>query len=108
MKTKPKILMLVPPQGCHRSTTAAVQELDETLIPQVEALAKVIEAKAEDWKNVVKIGRTHLEDAVPLTFGHHQQLPALGAHPGRRLPEVPRVLGGRCQAQPGSDRQVRR
>ncbi len=48
---------------------AAVQELNETLIPQVEALAKVIEAKAEDWKDEVKIGRTHLEDAVPLTVG---------------------------------------
>ena len=48
---------------------AAVQELNETLIPQVEALIKTIEVKAEDWKNEVKIGRTHLEDAVPLTVG---------------------------------------
>ena len=48
---------------------AAVQELNETLIPQVEALIKTIEVKAEDWKEEVKIGRTHLQDAVPLTVG---------------------------------------
>ncbi len=48
---------------------AAVRELNETLIPQVEALIKTIEVKVEDWKDVVKIGRTHLEDAVPLTVG---------------------------------------
>ncbi len=48
---------------------AAVTELDTRLLPQVEALAKEIEVKAEDWKDVVKIGRTHLEDAVPLTVG---------------------------------------
>ncbi len=48
---------------------AAVQELNETLIPQVEALIKTIEVKSADWKEEVKIGRTHLEDAVPLTVG---------------------------------------
>ena len=48
---------------------AAITEIDTRLLPQVEALAKGIEAKAQDWKDVVKIGRTHLEDAVPLTVG---------------------------------------
>ena len=48
---------------------AALTEIDDRLLPQVEALAKEIEVKAEDWKGVVKIGRTHLEDAVPLTVG---------------------------------------
>ena len=48
---------------------AAITEIDTRLLPQVEALAKEIEVKAEDWKGVVKIGRTHLEDAVPLTVG---------------------------------------
>ena len=48
---------------------AAITEIDTKLLPQVEALAKEIEVKAEDWKDVVKIGRTHLEDAVPLTVG---------------------------------------
>jgi fumarate hydratase class II len=48
---------------------AAVLELENHLLPQVDRLARAIEAKAETWKEVVKIGRTHLEDAVPLTVG---------------------------------------
>ena len=48
---------------------AAVRELDERLLPQLDALAGAIEAKAQQWMDVVKIGRTHLEDAVPLTVG---------------------------------------
>ncbi|MDG6093765.1 class II fumarate hydratase [Acetobacter sp. AN02] len=48
---------------------AAVEMLDGTLLPQLEALAGTIEHKAEGWTDVVKIGRTHLQDAVPLTVG---------------------------------------
>jgi fumarate hydratase class II len=48
---------------------AAVFELEGRLLPEVDRLARVIEAKADAWKDVVKIGRTHLEDAVPLTVG---------------------------------------
>jgi fumarate hydratase class II len=48
---------------------AAVLEFEEHLLPRAEALAKAIEAKADAWRDVVKIGRTHLEDAVPLTVG---------------------------------------
>ena len=48
---------------------AAVKELDDHLLPQLDTLAATIEAKAQAWNAVVKIGRTHLEDAVPLTVG---------------------------------------
>jgi fumarate hydratase class II len=48
---------------------AAVPELEEHLLPHAEALAKAIEAKANEWMDVVKTGRTHLMDAVPLTVG---------------------------------------
>jgi len=48
---------------------AAVTLLDEHLIPELDRLATVIETKARDWMDVVKIGRTHLEDAVPLSVG---------------------------------------
>jgi fumarate hydratase class II len=48
---------------------ASVEEIDARLLPQLDALAKAIEAKAAAWKDVVKIGRTHLEDATPLTVG---------------------------------------
>jgi fumarate hydratase, class II len=48
---------------------AAVAAIDEMLVPQVAKLAATIESKADSWMDVVKIGRTHLEDAVPLTVG---------------------------------------
>ncbi|MGJ7571554.1 class II fumarate hydratase [Variovorax sp. RB2P76] len=48
---------------------AAVEEIDAHLLPRLDALATAIEAKAMQWMGVVKIGRTHLEDATPLTVG---------------------------------------
>ena len=48
---------------------AAVLELEEHLLPHAEALAGEIEAKSQEWSGVVKTGRTHLQDAVPLTVG---------------------------------------
>ena len=48
---------------------AALQAVREHLLPSVRALQEVIADKAAQWSGVVKIGRTHLEDAVPLTVG---------------------------------------
>jgi fumarate hydratase class II len=48
---------------------AALLELEDHLLPLAEALAVAIETKSKDWQDVVKIGRTHLQDAVPLTVG---------------------------------------
>ncbi len=48
---------------------AAVRVLREEVIPNVSALRLAIHAKAFEWRNVVKMGRTHLQDAVPLTVG---------------------------------------
>jgi len=48
---------------------ASVIELEKHLLPQAESMVKAIEEKADEWKDVVKIGRTHLMDAVPLTVG---------------------------------------
>src|SRR5262249_1067988 len=48
---------------------AAVREIKKELLPKVNALVGVVEAKTKQWQGVVKIGRTHLEDAVPLTVG---------------------------------------
>jgi fumarate hydratase, class II len=48
---------------------AAVFELEQRLLPRAGALAAAIEAKAKDWNSIVKTGRTHLQDAVPLTVG---------------------------------------
>jgi len=54
------------PTAMHIATVLAI---DAQLIPAVTRLAEVIERKADGWMDVVKIGRTHLEDAVPLTVG---------------------------------------
>jgi fumarate hydratase class II len=48
---------------------AAATGAHARLIPAVEALRDAISAKAEAWKEIVKIGRTHLQDATPLTLG---------------------------------------
>jgi len=48
---------------------AAYKMVVETTIPGVEKLRDTLQAKAEEFKNVVKIGRTHLMDATPLTLG---------------------------------------
>jgi fumarate hydratase class II len=47
---------------------AAAEELNK-LIPEVQKLQAAISAKADEFKDVVKIGRTHLQDATPLTVG---------------------------------------
>lgn len=48
---------------------AAAQAADEVLLPGLETLAKSLEAKAEEYKDVVKSGRTHLMDATPIMLG---------------------------------------
>ncbi|WP_100011389.1 class II fumarate hydratase [Lentibacillus sediminis] len=48
---------------------AAVLKLEDTVIPAVQALKTTFQQKREDFKDVVKIGRTHLQDATPLTLG---------------------------------------
>ena len=48
---------------------ATVLELANHLIPNIEALIKAMWEKAITWVDVVKIGRTHLQDAIPLTVG---------------------------------------
>jgi fumarate hydratase, class II len=48
---------------------AAAVNVKQRLIPAVTALRDAINAKAEAWKDIVKIGRTHMQDATPLTLG---------------------------------------
>jgi fumarate hydratase class II len=48
---------------------AVSTEISERLIPSVRALRDALDAKAQQWSSIVKIGRTHLQDAVPLTLG---------------------------------------
>lgn len=48
---------------------AVVLEVQERLLPGLQVLLKSLETKKEEFKDIVKIGRTHLQDATPLTLG---------------------------------------
>src|SRR2546426_3959296 len=48
---------------------AAAEEVVRTLVPAVQGLRDALAAKAKAFSDIVKIGRTHLQDAVPLTLG---------------------------------------
>jgi fumarate hydratase class II len=54
------------PTAMHIATAL---EFSDRLIPSVVALTDAIKSKAREWVDVVKIGRTHLQDATPLTVG---------------------------------------
>lgn len=48
---------------------AAVTELNKTLLPALHELHDAMEAKRAAFEHIIKIGRTHLQDATPLTLG---------------------------------------
>jgi fumarate hydratase, class II len=48
---------------------AAVDAVQSDLLPALEQLAASLQAKADEWADVVKAGRTHMMDAVPVTLG---------------------------------------
>jgi fumarate hydratase class II len=48
---------------------AAAVNVTGRLLPAVTALRDAIAAKAQEWKDIVKIGRTHMQDATPITLG---------------------------------------
>ncbi|MCK0204134.1 lyase family protein, partial [Ornithobacterium rhinotracheale] len=54
------------PTGMH---IAVYKKIAEVTIPGVEKLKDALKAKSEEFKDIVKIGRTHLMDATPLTLG---------------------------------------
>jgi fumarate hydratase class II len=79
---------------------AALDQLTNDLVPALDALAEALEAKAREFDDVVKSGRTHLMDAVPVTLGQEFAGYAAQARQGvariestfERLGQVP--LGG--------------
>src|SRR5207237_6917194 len=48
---------------------AAAVNVKSRLLPAVTSLRDAIAAKGEEWKDIVKIGRTHMQDATPITLG---------------------------------------
>jgi len=69
-----------PNDHCNRSQSsndtfptamhiAAVEQVHNTLLPALDHLAAALEKKSQSWQDIIKIGRTHLQDATPLTLG---------------------------------------
>nr|WP_312988160.1 class II fumarate hydratase [Comamonas koreensis] len=56
----------VYPTAMH---VAAVTAIERKLLPALEKLRRILQAKSEAFNDIVKIGRTHLQDATPLTLG---------------------------------------
>jgi fumarate hydratase class II len=54
------------PTAMHIATAMSVRDV---LLPGLEKLAKGLETKSEEFKDIIKIGRTHTQDATPLTLG---------------------------------------
>ena len=79
---------------------AALDTVTNDLLPALERLEGAFTAKAGEFKDIVKAGRTHLMDAVPVTLGHefsgYAAQVRLGAHRIRNtLPQVSQIpLGG--------------
>lgn len=48
---------------------AVARSINDTLLPGLKTLLNALEQKAEEFKNIIKIGRTHTQDATPLTLG---------------------------------------
>ena len=72
---------------------AAVEQLEEVLMPAVTRLRNTLQAKAHQYREVVKVGRTHLQDAAPITLGQEMggwvaQLDAALAGVRRTLPDL--------------------
>ena len=80
MKPKPGYSTVHPNDHVNRSQSsndtfpaamhlAAVQEVQKHLLPALKAMEESIGCKAKEWNDLIKIGRTHLQDATPISLG---------------------------------------
>jgi fumarate hydratase class II len=96
---------------------AAALAVKQRLMPAIQALRDALDARARSWADIVKIGRTHLQDATPLTLGQEfsgyvgmldddlerLELALRGVY---RLALGGTAVGTGINAQPGFDRDV--
>lgn len=78
---------------------AAVVEINEDLIPALTQLRDAMQAKSTEFQDIIKIGRTHLQDATPLTLGQEfsgyvQQLTYAIERIQATLPRLSRLAQG--------------
>jgi len=82
----------VVPTAIHVAVATAVAQ---RLVPSLDALRATLDAKASEYADIVKIGRTHLQDATPLTLG--QEMSGWVAQLDRAREAVVRALPGVCE-----------
>lgn len=75
------------PTAMHVS---AVLEIHKTLLPSLVKLKNTLSAKTMEYKDIVKIGRTHLQDATPLTLG--QEFSGYATQVGYAIDRVEAIL----------------
>ena len=78
---------------------AAVAELEDALLPALQRLYRALDAKAEAFGDIVKIGRTHLQDAVPMTLG--QEFSGYARQIELGISRVKRCLPDLCEVAQG-------
>ncbi len=71
---------------------AAVEEVVQRLVPSVRELRDALDRRAREFADIVKIGRTHLQDAVPLTLG--QEFSGYVAQLDADLVRIDQAVGG--------------
>jgi len=82
----------VVPTSIHVAAACAVAQ---RLLPALDALHATLKAKSEAYADLVKIGRTHLQDATPLTVG--QEISGWAAQLGRAREAIARALPAVCE-----------
>lgn len=71
---------------------AAAREINAALIPALSHLHSALEIKAQEWSGIVKIGRTHTQDATPLTLG--QEFSGYAAQVKAGIKRIEQTMGG--------------
>jgi len=78
---------------------AAAEEIERRLLPALRHLHKALEAKAGAWSHIIKIGRTHTQDATPLTLG--QEFSGYAAQVGNGIKRIASTLPDLMQLAQG-------
>lgn len=74
---------------------AAASEIDRELIPALETLRAALATKAKEFDHIIKIGRTHLQDALPITLG--QEFSGFARQIEKGIERMRRVLPPLCE-----------
>ncbi|MFH1557109.1 MAG: class II fumarate hydratase [Pseudomonadota bacterium] len=78
---------------------ACAEEIVHRLLPALSTLHEALDAKAKEWSSIIKIGRTHTQDATPLTLG--QEFSGYAQQVGNAIARLESTLPGLMQLAQG-------